>query len=749
MLLGLLAAKLLLLVQASSPSIAGVVRDGETGAPLADAVVALPDLERSVLSDSAGRYGFTGVPPGPQHLSVRRIGYSPRTLHALVPAQGSLRIDLSLDPVPLRLPHIVVRSRLPLRGLEDGDSTPIPDRSVSIAELRTDPLLAEPDGLLGLTGGEVSASLETPSGIHVRGGASDQTRYVLDGIPVFSPYHAAGLFTAWNPDALERLEISSASPTAGLGDALSGTVTATTRSPGTVVRVQGGFSTTHARMAVDGPIGGNGAGYLVSFRSGFPGLIAPDDEQSYLSGETQDLLVKSQVPVMRGNLQVLFYDSRNSIGTAVAVEPAAPDPRRNGFEWASRSFGAQWSGSMGRRLLRVRTWTASGDAEATWIGGVPLTLESEREDHGLLATLEWRESRSVTSSGVRLERSRTDYRARPLGDSSSSFDLKAQTPVGSIFLQHRRALGRATMGNLALSAASAAGGLHLDAQGLFRWQLSAPLVVSASYGRTHQFSQSLRNPESVVGNIFPPDLYVGAEAAGIPVARNQRGVIAADYRPVSALRLGTQVYLSRSDGLLLVAPSTGEPFATGGYTTGSATAPGFSFDAVVSGSRYGLLARYGWQRVRLEHADSGYTPVHGAGHRLELGAILFPSATSSIRIGFTGAAGRRATGVTGAFEWEACNLLDRGCEFGGSPQATGTLGGTRLPAYLRLDLGVRKHWHFDLAGKDMMLALYGTLTNLLGRTNVLTFATDPATGRRTAIDMRPRAPLVLGMDWRF
>jgi hypothetical protein len=105
--------------------------------------------------------------------------------------------------------------------------------------------------------------------------------------------------------------------------------------------------------------------------------------------------------------------------------------------------------------------------------------------------------------------------------------------------------------------------------------------------------------------------------------------------------------------------------------------------------------------------------------------------------------------VTGVFEWEACNLLDQGCEFGGSPQAEDGLGETRLPAYARLDLGVRKHWHVRLAGRDLMLAAYGTLTNLLGRSNVLTVVTDPDTGNRTAIEMRPPAPLVVGLDWRF
>ena len=162
-----------------------------------------------------------------------------------------------------------------------------------------------------------------------------------------------------------------------------------------------------------------------------------------------------------------------------------------------------------------------------------------------------------------------------------------------------------------------------------------------------------------------------------------------------------------------------------------------------------MLASYGWQRVQLDYNDSSYTPAYGTTQVLELGAIVFPSATSSIRVGFTGAFGRRSTGVTGAFEWEACNLLDQGCEFGGSPQTEDALGTTTLPAYARIDLGVRRHWHLRMVGRDVMLAAYGTLTNLLGRSNVLTTATDPATGRRTPIEMRPRAPLVVGLDWRF
>jgi hypothetical protein len=105
--------------------------------------------------------------------------------------------------------------------------------------------------------------------------------------------------------------------------------------------------------------------------------------------------------------------------------------------------------------------------------------------------------------------------------------------------------------------------------------------------------------------------------------------------------------------------------------------------------------------------------------------------------------------ITSGLEWEACNLLDRGCEFAGSPRASDQLGATHLPAYVRVDVGVRKHWHLELAQRDATIALFATVTNLFARRNVLNYGTDPATGAPAVIEMRPLSPLVAGIDWRF
>ena len=96
---GLLAALTwVLAVQAGQPAVAGTIRDGESGAPLSGAVVTLTDDDREVVTDTGGRYRLDATLAGPQHLSVKRIGYEPRTVHAIIPGDGVLQLDLSLHP---------------------------------------------------------------------------------------------------------------------------------------------------------------------------------------------------------------------------------------------------------------------------------------------------------------------------------------------------------------------------------------------------------------------------------------------------------------------------------------------------------------------------------------------------------------------------------------------------------------------------------------------------------------------------
>lgn len=732
-------------------SITGAVRDEATGRPLAGAVITLPDLGQQTTTDSAGRYQLRQVPAGPNHLVFRFIGYAPRTIHALVPSVGSLDLTVSLRAVPARLQTLVVRAGPAIRGL-DGTDSPDPDRVVSMAAARNHPLLAEPDAFLALSGGPVSVEPESPSGVHVRGGASDHTAYQVDGIPMLSPYHAAGLFGALNPDAVGSVRLTSAARTPDQPDALAGVISATTRSPGRRQEAQGSLSTSQARLTINGPLGSNGAGYLASFRSGFPAAFAPAGDASHVRGATTDWLAKLEAPVAGGRLTVLGTGSGNELGASAFTEPVRADNPalpRHGFEWGNRSLGAAWHRTGAAVTTRLAAWSASSYAASQWVDPTaPLDLQARRRDLGVLATIERPVAGGISTGGLRVEARRVHYRVA--ADSlASGFEAGTSAPLITGFANHRRAIGERLALTIGTSIALARGEVLVNPNASLRWQPNGGLGITASYARFRQFAQSARNGESIVDRIFPTDLYVAAGTAGVPVATSDQALITVDYRPSAAARVTAEAYHRHQRGLLLVAPRDARPFTAGAFAVGSGLARGASLEAAFSSARIGMLASYRIEQVRLTYGDSTYRPGYGATHTLEGGLIVFPGPASSVRLGIAGAWGRRGTGVGGAFEWEGCNLIDRGCEFAGSPRYAGALGGTRLPHYLRVDLGLRHHWHFDFGGRNVQLGLFGTVTNLLGRKNILTYATNAATGDLIPIAMRPFAPLVIGLDWRF
>ncbi|MDX1394322.1 MAG: carboxypeptidase regulatory-like domain-containing protein [Gemmatimonadota bacterium] len=754
------AGVLLCTLQASQATVTGRVSDRHSGLPVSGVVVTLTDLDRSSITDADGRYRFSEVPAGRQHIGVYHLSYTGRTLHALVPAAGVLEIDISLEREPIRVDELSVRSPPRLRGLETPSVEDHADRSLSLAAVRAHPTLAEPDVFGALDGGHVATDPEMPSGLHIHGGAGQHTGFVIDGFPVFNPYHSGGLFSAINPDAVAEISLFSTTPSAALPDALSGVVAARTLEPGDRTGLRGGASTTQARVTVDGPLGTSGAGYVLGARTGFPGPGLSPDEASYVRGGSHDWLAKLRLPAAGGELSLLGFGTRDGFSAAATAGAEGPDAVRNLFEWQGGTLGVAWEGTAGSTGLEIRGWRAATEAEARWTLDPETTanLETDRRDLGFQAQAERRDplSGSLSRVGFRVERRATRY---GLGADEADRSIG----LGTAFLEGRRELGAGLSLALRGSVTAGVGPLRVAPGVRLGWIPGGGVTLSASYARQIQHAQSLRNEESLVGAIFPADLFVLAGGPdGVPVATSDIVVVAAEARPADGLRVGVQGYARDFSGLLLVAPAGGEPFATGtpgfvdssrggpGFAFGDGSARGLSVDLAAGGARVGVVAAYGIQRVLYRAGAIAYVPEHGATHRLQGGVNMLPGSTWSLRASIDAAFGRRVTAVPGALEWEACNLLDRGCEFGGSPHyGDAALGSTRAPAYARLDLGVRKHFHIRAGGRDAELGLYATVTNVFGRLNVLTYAIDGVDGNLVPIEMRSRAPLVLGVDCRF
>ncbi|MEP7344623.1 MAG: carboxypeptidase regulatory-like domain-containing protein [Gemmatimonadaceae bacterium] len=739
----LILAALQVTTPRAEAAVVGKVLDAESGRPLAGAIVTAVDARRWATANSQGRYVISTLPSGLQQIAVQAMGYAPYALRVMLPRHDTLELNVSLQRLPTQLPIVEVRRYRGDVAHASGRRSAGDERTITDAELAYHPQLAEPDFLRAVAGGDVAIAPETPGGLHVRGASADQIGYALDGVPVFNPYHVSDLMGAWNTDALSRARLS---PDADGASTLSGALQLTTRTPGAHVSSRGGLSTTHARFAADGPLGVGNAGFVVSARSAFPAGVAPRGDRTFVRGESHDWLSKLEVGAAGGSLRLLLTQSADEIDIAPVhpdIVSSAPVASRNTFEWNSAAASVQWLGRVAADSLTFTAWRSSTAATGSWN---TTSLRSQRSDLGVQAIVGNAASAQMWHIGLRFERPEMTYRAHNEGE--PGIGMHSASPLTTAFTDVSRQFAKPLGIGVKTSTVLFRGQFYLAPSVRARWTLSDRMAISGNISRSHQFAQSLRNTESVVGYVFPADLFMGAERRGLPVAVSDEVSLSADFEPTAGIHTRIYGYAREIRGMALVAPFDDSPFLRGAFKTGRATARGAYAEAEVIRERYTALLRYGMQRLLYQHDAGSYTPAFGARESLDGGITAFPTPTTSIRLGVTAALGRRVTPATGALEWESCNLKDRGCEFAGSPRTDTTLiGAYRAPNYARIDVGVRKHMALRLGARSAELAIFGTYSNLLGRFNVLTYTLTG--GGPAPIEMRPQSPLVVGLDWRF
>ncbi len=733
------------LVQVGSPDgraaqVTGIVLDAVSGRALAGATVSAPDAGRFDVTDLHGRYAFSSLPSGSLRLTVRYVGRHATEQRAIVPQSGTLEINVVLDPLPERLAAVEVRRFRDASSRFGADGRRM--RVIAADDQRSNPLLAEPDLLRAVAGGEAVMAPEVPGGIHLRGGSSDQTAYTLDGVPVFNPYHVSDLMGAWNTDALQSARIDY-EPTEVT--ALSGVMALATRPSGMRVAARGSASTTHARFTADGPLAfGNGA-FLIGARTAFPAALAPDDDPTFVRGLSRDGIARIELATpFSGRLMALLTASQDRLG----VSPVRPDLAQGTTADANSARWSSWAGSMQWR----RAWRGDSLVTMIWRSGTSVqgnwgtsALTSFRQDDGVQMSLA-HSARLAWRAGLRAERPRIRYE---VSDSNASrWSNGSAAALWTAFGDASRQIGTAVGLRANVAVVAFRGRPYATSALRARWSISDRAGITGAYTRSHQFAQSVRNAESVVGNILPAELFVAAGVGGMPVASNEEVAFSADVVLRSGITANVSTYSRRMRGLVLVATVETAPFLRGPLTSGRARVSGASAELTMRRKHLLALARLGLQNVRYLSDTLSYVPGFGARFVFDGGVTVTPTSTTRLRLGLTAASGRRVTPAAGALEWESCNLKDRGCEFAGNPTSVPTLtGALRAPGYARVDIGIRQEVHIGIHDRAAEFAAFLTFSNVLNRFNVLTY-TVSETGL-TPIGMRPASPLVVGLDWRF
>lgn len=185
-------------------TLSGYVQDAETGERLIGAGIRLlqPGGATGAVSNEFGFFSLK-VEEGEVQVSASYVGY--RTERSSISVEGDKIIRLRLKPITT-LPEVIVPSTTESEEKERFSGSP---KYLNLQELRVLPMPGGEADLLRQTALEtgVQTGVDGLGGLHIRGGNADQNLFLLDDVPVYSPSHALGLFSIFNPSTVSSVRL--------------------------------------------------------------------------------------------------------------------------------------------------------------------------------------------------------------------------------------------------------------------------------------------------------------------------------------------------------------------------------------------------------------------------------------------------------------------------------------------------------------------------------------------------------------
>ncbi|MGZ8376868.1 MAG: TonB-dependent receptor, partial [Gemmatirosa sp.] len=200
---------------AATGAVRGIVLSDRGGEPLPRAAVTIERAGapagralRRAVTDDGGAFLATGLPAGAVVVHARALGHRPTTREITVRAGDTVVVRLSLAPAAQTLAAVQARERVGERARFE-QLPEVGQVTITGRTLRALPSIGEPDVLrtAQLMAGVVARN-DFSAGYNVRGGESDQNLVLLDGIPVYNPFHLGGLFGTFVDQAVAGVDLS-------------------------------------------------------------------------------------------------------------------------------------------------------------------------------------------------------------------------------------------------------------------------------------------------------------------------------------------------------------------------------------------------------------------------------------------------------------------------------------------------------------------------------------------------------------
>ena len=729
--LALLAA--VSLQQGPNATVRGQVRSEISKAPLRLAVVEVISASNRVIqttTDTLGVYVLRNVPSGRRVVRATHFDHAPLEIEVVVNSRSELVLDFGLELRPVKLPALTARA-VTFKSAKDtiGSGDPALGQA-EVKAMEATPGVAE----LGLADATRDVPGQQPSDptdvLYVRGGTADLKLVLLNGAPVYAPFHLGGLINALDGDFMRAAQLYVGGAPARYDGGLSYVMDLETRA--------GRQGQSHASLAFDllgsrtmleGPITARSS-YLIGARAvhGMGARAFLDDPFPY---SYTDGIARIDVPAPGGNITATGFWNQEMVrldslagGNARAI-------------WGNVAGSLRYRGSILGNEADITL--AAGDFHTQLpVGGVrPIVTDGSARRVRAVAQFTRNVGSVSLQYGASAERQRFEFKAWPRSSGRDSLLLHsdAQGDVAGTFVDAQwQLLPR----RLTVRTGVRADLFSISDVPRFAPRVSATLLLSDHATLTLAAGRYRQYVRSASGGIIGTPVPDTTAPAPLAIAKASHLVLSLDQEIGTGVRLGVEGYYKTFEDL----PSTHGELAE---------ASGAELWVRRSAGRYTGWLGYSLAWVWTVEKPNEPTNSFAGRQLLSAGASgpLLGNGTFDIRVSY--GAGLPFTAIP---EPEATAPV-----FGLKPSfVPGTAPGEEVPRqpippdeqYLRVDAQVARTFITDVRGFAFEITPYFKLLNALDRRDALFYHFDRSQQdpQARAVAALPVLP-ILGLEWRF
>ena len=731
--------------------IAGRVKAGADSAiatPARGATVLVVGTELGTTTGTNGRFLLERVPAGAVIIRVRLLGYRAADRAIEVRAGDTVRVDLVLHPEARLLS--TVRVDADAADVEAFLSKPnVATVALDAKAMASIPTVGEPDvvRVAQLLPGVVARN-DFNTGLNVRGGEADQNLILLDGHPIYNPFHLGGVFSTFMDATVEAVELTTGAFPVRYGGRLSSVLdvrSADDPRPG--VHGSSDLSVLAASARLAGSLGGEHGTWSLAARRTYADAVTSVFTSHLFPYHFRDFHGRMTY-ALPGNVRaaVTAYAGKDVLDANFAefASDSAPSRASEGrwaIDWGNRVIGVTLAKDIGGSATIEQRISHSHFSTRLDLGDGAFGQRSRVGDVRLAGSLLLRGAAHDRAMGYELATHRVRYSSGSSQTATTDFDIVQRPLVAAAWIDDlwRVSPRWLVQGGLRAEVLRGRDWAALSPRISIKYFATSDLALTAAGARVTQWLHSLAGDGAL--RFF--DVWLASDSL-TPVASAWHWVAGAEQRVADVGSVRLEGYVKRFDRVL-EADWSEDPARRGDEF----------FEA--KGRSYGvdLLARWrskrgvaGW--VAYSYGVSSrwrdgmrWAPGHDRRHDVDVVAT-WPLAKYrlGIRVGY--ATGTPYTPIVGEI---ARRMYDPSRDRWGTGnpdihvEALGTArNSARFPSTHRLDLDVSRE--FQLRGAT--LTPYVTIVNAYNAKNVFIYLYDYSTDRptRRAISQFPILPSV-------